>query len=223
MMHAEPNPPPSDDGGAPLDPINHDDTGVAESDQIAAELQAVVDDVGQFLTAWSQKLDQCVASSLDAGASTDAILQKRIEDFRKEQRQQESIRQAEQRELQTSADLLAQAWLKLESEQREFLQLKALATQPQANRDLRSNGESSRPARAAAPAPAAAQESSLPPPSPNFPAVAPLSQNNLSTTTSRDSAVRQFQRLRREIAASRPNNSSSVSAKANRPLTDDHS
>jgi hypothetical protein len=168
-----------------------------ETDEIVDALQTIVSDVDHYLTNWCRRLDQCVESK-DPVTTPDAILQQRYNKFQNEKLRWERQRRLEQQQLQNQAKQLTEAWLRLEDEQRRFLQMK----NPQ-----RSNGSKRESTPAATitvgqDSASAAHNDSLAcgetrPPR-RLPSIS-------STTTTRDSAIRQFEQLQREIASNRPN------------------
>ena len=224
QMHGEFKPLPSRDGRLHDDGIIDAKAGVEDPIRIAAELQGVVDDVNQFLSDWCRRLDQRVSTLSDTNTAPDAILQRRIDEFRREQRRQDSIRQAEQRDLQVRSESLAAAWLQLEAEQRAFLQMKATTTPAHVSRDATPTADPPRRAGPSAEPAAAEQHVAVDVPTSDSRVSAAIPQRPTSTPQTRDSAVRQFERLRREIEASRPNKTQQTEPTSfNRPLAEGRS
>ncbi len=107
-----------------ISPLSFDaDPSIQTPDQIVDALQTIVSDVDAFLSNWFRRLDQCV-ESCPSGATPDAILQRRIEDFQNEKTRWEAQRNSDERHIQEQAQQLTEAWLRLEDEQRKFLQMK---------------------------------------------------------------------------------------------------
>ena len=157
-------------------------------------------DIETFLSQWLGKIQDELAT-MDATAGS-ASVRRRFQALQDEKKRWEAKRQRELDEIEQKAGQLTDAWLKLESEQRQLLKLQerrgsrrettsATATQVEASPE---------PARTSAPAPAA-------------PSSGPSRRTNNSVATNQKSsngamktlseAVRQFEQLRREIELTR--------------------
>ena len=171
------------------------------SDEIVDALQAIVTDVDAYLSNWCRQLDQCVESR-DAETNPDAILQQRYSEFQNEKMRWERQRKLEQQQLQEQAKQLTDAWMRLEDQQRRFLQMKNAQRQ---------NGSEREPVAATTitvdqDSPSADDGNSA-----NTDSLAcrdarpPRQMETNSKPSARESAIRQFQQLQREIQSSRPN------------------
>lgn len=171
----------------PSDNVNHGEVPAAA---ILDALQDVISDVHMFVADWCQRLDHVVASydppPTVLGQPADEDLHQRIQDFQQEKHQWESERDVAALQIQEKADQLTEAWLRLEDEQRKFLQIKESRLQTARDRTpaepVRSHGEDH-------------ANSDGPSPQRSMPA---------ASNPSRADVVQQFQRLRREIESSRP-------------------
>ncbi len=181
-----------------LDP-NHRDHSPEE---IVDALQTIVSDADAFLSNWFRRLEQCV-ESCDPRTTPEAILQKRLDDFQNEKNLWEAKRKSDERAIQEKAEQLTEAWLRLEQEQRRFLQMNDPQRHAGSERGS-TNGVASRPAQEDSPA-ASDVEAAFAEPSPSGDARPTHQPESFPNAPARDSAVRQFQQLRREIESSRPN------------------
>ena len=170
--------------------VDAENSEVAE-DEIFDALQDVISDVDTFMAGWCKRFDQVVSSCASPAAveanPADANLHDRIKDFQQEQAKWEAKRKLEAERIQEQADQLTEAWLRLETEQRRFLQMKE--SHPLATPERRTDAVEQTRDRDRS---AIDQQSTRRSVTPN---ANPL----------REAAVRQFQRLRREIESSRPN------------------
>lgn len=179
----------------------------ANTDNCAAEPHAVLDalqmilaDVDAFMSAWFQRLEQQFVLC-EVPTTANELLNERVEEFQQRKSQWDSKRKREEQQIQEKVEQLTEAWLRLETEQRRFLQIKEThvpansdttqrdstgLTMPQANNDSKLE-----------------QSFSVDRGSIN----ANTAAYNLADQghRSREAAVRQFQRLRQEIESSRPN------------------
>lgn len=206
----------------------------ADPDAIMEALQGVIGDVDTFLSDWCHRIGQKV-SERDRTAMPEDKLRRCIGEFQKEKSLWEAKRDAEEQRIEEKAAQLSEAWLRLEAEQRALLQMKdshsgsrdrsAGPPEPQPS-------VSQPAARAECPMQcpmnngAATQPAYQPNPQPHYsqPAPSPASASHYGghveepsyygneaahapepPSGSRESAVRQFQRLRKEIHSSRSN------------------
>lgn len=193
---------------------------------IADALHHIINDVRTYLSDWCYRLEQNVKSQ-GVSATSEAVLHERIDEFQKMKTLWEAKRVAEEQQIKQKTDQLTEAWLRLEDEQRSFLQHKetqgggrqAAADQPQVPSEVdcsvgRRMGHAGQPAIAASAAPmqpAAVQQHThlmQPAAAHGVPQVAvephatvPAASGPTSRT--RESAVVQFQRMRKEIESSR--------------------
>lgn len=193
-------------------------------------VQDVVADVADFLSDWMRRFDQHLTDH--AMTSTpDAVLRQQMEEFELVRQSWEAKRQAEERRLRESTDQITEAWLRLEDEQRMLLQMREAAStgardrgssvrHSQAAAPQAGNGEQepshygfssvTAPSQATEGRPLTRTETVsgegsadpvdrvdlIPRPGQRGGTMAMISN-------SRESAIRQFQRLRREIESSR--------------------
>lgn len=170
-------------------------------EEIVDALQTLVSDVDGFLSCWFQRLDQCVQES-EPRTAGDAALKKRYSEFQNEKVRWERQREVEQQQIREQAEQLTDAWLRLEEEQRRFLQLKSgqRAAGPERESGGRVNLAVDQDRSTTSEVGSAGAAST--------PAHDVPSQRRLGSTLSSpacDTAIRQFQQLRREIESSRPN------------------
>jgi hypothetical protein len=181
-----------------ISPLSFDaDVASQTPDQIVDALQTIVSDVDAFVSNWFRRLDQCV-ESCQPGTTPDAILQKRIQDFQNDKTRWEAQRKSDERQIQEQAQQLTEAWLRLEDEQRKFLQMK----DPQ-----RPVGNGLGPLAKPLFDLADGSHANDVEPTKNEPSTASSTKpaESFLRTRARDSAIRQFQQLRREIESTRPN------------------
>lgn len=193
---------------------------VAPSDAVDT-LQSIITDVEEFLTDWAQRLDQC-AATFQPDTSADAVLQKRVQEFKNAKSVWEAKRLAEERRIQEKANELTQAWLRLEDEQRALLQMKdplsVSVTSPAST-----ESSAARPAKLSAAESevrdlTTGQSNGVPIPTSDAVATVSAEMNGIvapvpihavndqvfGKSKSRARAEQQFQQLRREIESSRP-------------------
>ena len=161
------------------------------------ELERLMADVDSFLSDWLRRVEQIQSVS----ATPDAMLRNRMRDLELERSQWDAKRLRETRDIHEKAEELTKAWLRLEDEQRRFLQIRetraqgnrlpATDSQPRESAGDAQAATSPVPSPARVPAPVASEESSARRPSP------------LQGQRAGSSAVRQFEQLRREIQSSR--------------------
>lgn len=161
------------------------------------QLELLMADVESFLGDWLQRMEQLHSAS----ATPDAALRDRMHELELEKSQWEAKRTRETRDIHEKAEELTKAWLRLEEEQRRFLQIRDARAQgnriPLADSQLREPVVGTEPASipqsssGRSPVPVATEESSIRRSSP------------LQGQRAGASAVRQFEQLRREIQSSR--------------------
>lgn len=95
-------------------------TRSVRSQAIAEELQSVMGDVESFLSQWLHKI-QDELSTMDSTMG-DATVRRRYQALQEEKKRWEAKRQRELEEIEQKASQLTNAWLNLESEQRQLLQ-----------------------------------------------------------------------------------------------------
>jgi len=81
-------------------------------------MQNVISDIDAFLSGWLERS----AEQEELTTHPDEHLQRRIQELRSEQQQWETQRIAQQQVLESKAEQLTDAWLRLEAEQRRLLQ-----------------------------------------------------------------------------------------------------
>jgi hypothetical protein len=177
--------------------------GVVSRFQPINELELLMADVESFLDDWLRRVEQIQAVS----TTPDEQLRKRMRELELDKSQWEAKRIRETRDIHEKAEELTKAWLRLEDEQRRFLQVRdarahgnriaAADSQPResvADTESAPNHQPS-PTRHSAPATPAA---SATPEEPSTRRPSPLQGQRAGA-----SAVRQFEQLRREIQSSR--------------------
>ncbi|QDT07174.1 hypothetical protein K227x_55990 [Rubripirellula lacrimiformis] len=161
------------------------------NDAVIASLQGVVSDVDDFMSSWLERLSQSDVLCQNP-LTTDQRLRERIERFEREKSRWEDKRRCQEREIHQKLDQLSDAWLRLESEQRRFLQTKgsrhpiAVANNAAIDDGVEKN-----------PVPISGKQSV------NEQVSSPRSVE-ATASEARESAVLQFQRLRQEIEFNRP-------------------
>ncbi len=105
-------------------------------------IQAVVADVGEFLSDWVHRVDQRAASRC-VPATADAALRERMEEFQSMKSYWEAKRKSEEHRLKEKADQLTEAWLRLEDQQCAVLQSKE--THPSSSRERGAATQSASP------------------------------------------------------------------------------
>jgi hypothetical protein len=181
--------------------------------RIVDALHDVVSDFDEFVCDWFERLDQsiiaCEATPAPAPApapapvekAPDKQVSKELGELQKEKTRWESTRDSATGEIQDKAELLTEAWLRLESEQRKFLQI--TSANPHATREIHPAAEA--PAREpVAAAPSSKTRGDAAQPQQPIKTESPLPAAAANSNSSREAALLQFQRLRREIDSSRP-------------------
>ena len=167
------------------------------------QLQHLMTDVESFLGDWLQRLEQLNAST----PAPDAGLRKRMQEFEQEKIQWDAKRKRETQDIHDKAEELGKAWLRLEQEQRRFLQI----------RDSHAGSSKIAVAAIQAREPVGVEHSSddsvideTSPPQSTTSETAKLSEETASRRPSpiqghrvRESAASQFAQLRREIESNR--------------------
>jgi len=187
---------PTNDPTAMLD-VEHESPS-----EIVDALQAMLSDVDGFMVDWFQRLNQQLVAC-DTVFSPDQKVRQQSERLRREQNEWNLKRDREDEQIQEKFQQLTDAWLRLESEQRKFLQLK--------NARASVSGESP-PQHALAQNALAQATESIDARATHSPAVAvkPIPTQSVPGSPDRQSpepsssehAIRQFQRLRQEIQSS---------------------
>lgn len=158
---------------------NVPEIGCNSPQEICHALELVIGDVNRFLQNFCDRLQRVVPANDSSSSHLDET-----DDLAEEQALWEAKRESVEQKIREQLDLLADAWMRLEAEQRSFLQKKeGLAF------DLHSRAE-----RSIADSSVGASLQSVPggsrlPPRPQ------------------QSAVHEFERLRQEVQSSRPHNS----------------
>jgi hypothetical protein len=187
-------------GGSPV-PL---DAACGGNDDIVRALEAIVRDIDVYLSGWLRRLEEAVPV-LSSAAKAATHLDSGNEAFQREKAAWETRRQEEVRRIEETAALLTDAWLRLEAEQREFLQCK------DAQRGAARERVSSSPAIVEEPAPVI-------PASPGLEAIAepPACSEGETARVSaappgvqRPGTIEQFRRLQQEIEQRRLASSSS--------------
>ena len=186
------------------------------ADPNADELRKIAGEIEAYLSKWVIRSRRVV--ELGYGATTSEVaMSSQVKKFEEQQRKWEVRRQRELDDLSDKAQELADAWLKLESEQRQFLQIKD-AWQHR-------NAQPGPPAEIKPPSPTVdppthklsphesavvPEVSAAPRPSPQHhpqyvPQIAPRMPDTVYANgrpacgNGREDAIRQFQQLRREV------------------------
>lgn len=179
------------------------------SGRIVDALHDVVSDFDEFVCDWFERLDQsiiaCEATPAPAPApvekAPDKQVSKELGELQKEKIRWESKRDSATGEIQNKADLLTEAWLRLESEQRKFLQI--TSANPHATREIHPAAEAP-PREPVAATPSSKTRGDAAQPQQPINTESPLPAAAANPNSSREAALLQFQRLRREIDSSRP-------------------
>ena len=183
------------------------------------ELRKIASDIQEYMGKWvvrSRRVMEHASESMHGDVGFSHQRQK----FEEQQHKWEAKRQREMDEIAEKAEELAAAWLRLESEQRLFLQMKeswhrrSSQTRAVDHVQTDSNDTSSNSIAANPPAIANEQPAHLtaapvrspkvaPQTAPRFPVNHISNQAHIPSDTARDAAIRQFEQLRREVAAKR--------------------
>jgi hypothetical protein len=178
--------------------VNHD---AVAPEAILGSLQTVISDVDLFLSNWCERFDRDIRPD-QPSVAPDEPLQVCIEELKVERSNWEAKRKCEARQLEEMANQLTEAWLRLEAEQRSFLQMKEMHLSPHARQpssDSVAGGAGESPVLDHRVAFESNSVSRAEPPKktnrvPTRPGAVSKSQNS----------IRQFQQLKREIESSRP-------------------
>ena len=185
--------------------ISLKDKGTHDSSNPADQLRVVMDGVESFLTDWLQRIEQLN----EMAATPDAFIRKRIHELEQERMQWEAKRNRETNEIHEKAEELTKAWLRLEQEQRRFVQV-----HDSQSRDSESSRKREMPEEIPAKRRDDAETQAAPRSSVKRSSVAIESAQTLTDTRSRlpsplqgtkagALAIEQFEQLRREIEFSR--------------------
>lgn len=162
------------------------------------QLHLVMGEIETFFAAWMQRLEQL--NSVEQ--RPDERVEKMRLELEEEKRRWEARRVRESQDIHDKAEELAKAWLRLEEEERRFLQSRE-------SRQVASRPAGSETARADRPPVdkviAAQPEPETPQPTIHHSGDGPtLRRANMQQASPlRESAIRQFEQLRREIQTSR--------------------
>ncbi len=177
-----------------------------QPEAIVVALQAMVADVDGFLSSWLQRIDNSLALA-NLSPEADEQIRRRISQFQQEKQKWETKRNSEAQQIREQAEQLTEAWLRLEAEQRKFLQ----QTDPQVSsatiRTPPPKRENTNANRTPLTTAQRATDDNVRTDGGN---PCPTDHQNMDHSSqervnhSREIAVRQFQRLRREIESSRP-------------------
>ncbi len=203
------------------------DLATATPEAIVAALEEVIADVNTFLADFCVRVGRQSVPAESQDKPNEAKLRRAIEDLKVERDLWEARKQNEEARIQEKIDQLSAAWLRLEEEQRAFLQMtqgnptaahRAAANPPTTaqpaptvqapSHPMAAPSTAAQPVRSPselidqAPA-AAATPSQLVRTTPETRPVAPPVPEQ-GTAKPREDAVLQFQRLRQEIESSRP-------------------
>ena len=180
--------------------------GQVDPAAIAEALDDVISDIDRFLSLWFKRLSHN-ADSFQAAAKPDERLRRRMQDFEQEKLRWKAKRHSEQRRIQEKAEQLTEAWLRLEAEQRRFLQIKDAHPGSGGSRAVAIDTTSRDPAVGPdTKTVTALVENERTASSQNCVAESQTTTHRspVRTGRSREVAVQQFQQLRREIESSRP-------------------
>ena len=171
--------------------------GVESRHQPIDQLETLLADVESFFNDWLQRVEQLQSVS----TPPDAMLQTRIRDFELAKSQWEAKRVRETRDIHEKAEALTKSWLRLEEEQRRFLQIRDSRTHT--NRPASIDSQPREPAvdaeTSASPQPTQVRPPvAASPEEPNSRRPSPLQGQRPGA-----SAVHQFEQLRREIQSNR--------------------
>ena len=180
--------------------LNDQELGPGEHDlaphEVAIVLQVIVSDVEAFVSDWFKRLTQSVVSPMLVPTTNQQLL-KHIDDFQTKKRQWEERKTHAEEEIREKLEQISEAWLRLEAEQRRFLQTKEsyAPTVPEykAERESLGNVGAGDLTATMTSDGRCLNEQSLRPPLPDT-----------SVNRSAKNTIQQFQRLRREIESSRP-------------------
>jgi hypothetical protein len=155
-------------------------------------------DIESFLTDWMERLERLNLQPMTA----DALVRGRLRELEQEKTQWESKRKRELQEIHEKAEELSKAWLRLEQEQRRFLQTRDSQwhnSRPLADDAVEQDAPESCDMELASQTVCAVATGGPEEPKPRRP-------SPIHTHRTRTSAIRQFEQLRREIESSRQPN-----------------
>jgi hypothetical protein len=179
--------------------------GDHDSSNPVDQLKVIMDGVESFLADWLQRIEQLN----EIAATPDAFIRKRIHELEQERIRWEAKRNRETEEIHEKAEELAKAWLRLEQEQRRFVQLRdsqSRGAQPQATRTMPAEIPPERhdPAETkAAPRSSAKPSSVAIETTPTLTDTRSRLPSPLQGSKAGALAIEQFEQLRREIESSR--------------------
>lgn len=157
----------------------------------AAELSQIATDVEAFLGLWVARFERLLDEYTNSSEG-DASLQQRIAEFEVVQRRWNEQRQQEVQTIQETTEQLSAAWERLEDEQRRILQTQETLPQRGIERDS-----------AALAKPNAIPTNASPPKAAEAHGAGDL-ESEEAASVSRDRAVRQFEKLRRQMGIPKP-------------------
>lgn len=172
------------------------DAADAKPEDFVNELQTIVADIDTFLSRWLERIHADKDSM--ATRSPSEALQQRMDEFLEERRGWEAKRDFELRKIEENTNQLTEAWLRLESEQRRFLQTKN--QQPPATR-VRSSDSNTEPLAQTRLTVLDREE-----PLPSGGEAGRITNTAVADPKS-DTAIQQFRRLKREIDRGRSGSS----------------
>ena len=180
-------------------------TGTDDSSNPVDQLKVVMDGVESFLADWLQRIEQLN----EMAATPDAFIRKRIRELEQERIQWEAKRNRETKEIHDKAEELAKAWLRLEQEQRRFVQVRDSQSRGGPSQSARTTTAEIPPERRdeaetrSAPRPAAKPSSVAIEPTQTLTDTKSRRPSPLQGTKAGALAIEQFEQLRREIESSR--------------------
>ena len=200
-----------------MEPSIQSNRSATDATAAADELRMIAAEIQEYMGKWVIRSRRVIGHACDP-MQGDKPLSTQMQKFEESQRKWETRRQKEMDEIADKAEELAAAWLKLESEQRQFLQMKEAwqhgtnqsrspdpVEQPESSVEP-DNGEnnltrisSDLGTTSVAVAPRAPQ--STPQLAPRLPQGNTLTAVRPAGGDTRDAAIRQFELLRREVAA----------------------
>jgi hypothetical protein len=180
--------------------------GEVDPAAIVDALEEVISDIDGFLSQWFQRLSHN-ADAFHTSAKPDERLRRRVQDLEQDKLRWKANQHSEEQRIHERAEQLTEAWLRLEGEQRRFLQIKDAHPSSGGHRapaiDIAS--------RDAVEGPDAKTDTGL---AQNERIIGgehcviqsrtPTHCQPAAVNQSREVSVQQFQQLRREIESSRP-------------------
>lgn len=181
----------------PQDRVPAADGGQRAPLQIIESLQSVLADVDRYLAQWSERLDQPPLREAPSIVPAQR-LQEQINDFQREQHEWTLQREREDAQIREKFEQLTLAWLHLEAEQRKVLQMKLARTTTAGETSSTSASPLPTSVKGSRPQPLSdgGHEATVNPPT-VCDSIGP------QTHPATDNAVRQFQKLRKEIQSNR--------------------